>query len=494
MELLPHQVEVVTKFTDVRSRLVGDSMGQGVGKTASGIGLDLDLRKRHQKPGTHFRTLIICQKGGLSVWYRHLRSFGVADNRILVIDPKDRTKFEKELANGAWNFDYYVCHNDVLAKLEDINKGTVAKPHILWQHVIADEAQLFKNMKAARTRELKKLKANVKTALSGTPADNKPQDIFSILQWLYPRKYTSYWRFVEEYMNIDVGYSGYRVILGPKLDKIPKLHDELEPFYIRRTLPDVRESMPPKTYSTIEVELYPKQRKMYDEMRDWQIARLGDSDDQELIAPYAISVHQRLQQMALGTVSLDWSDMEAGKTDGPRVKIGTPSSKLDAVMELVETNSDESLVIFTQFIGMADLVEAECKRKGISTSKITANVTNQSVRDDAVAAFQSGESRVFVGTIGAAGTTITLNRAHTAIFMDRHWNPSKNAQAEDRIYRIDNDDTPVQIIDIVARDTIDEYRLAAIGTKALWLRQLLTPPSYGLLDEALRDAFKLLGI
>jgi SNF2 family DNA or RNA helicase len=448
----------------------------------------LDLRKKHQAPETHFRTLIICQKGGLSVWYRHLRSFGVPSERILVIDPKNRGPFERELAKGAWNYDYYVVHWDVLAKLEDINRGPVSKPHIRWQHVIADEAQLAKNLKSARTRELKKIKVQVKTALSGTPADDKAQDIFSILQWLYPRKYTSYWRFVEEYMVVEESWSGYRVIKGPRLDKMPKLHEEIAPFYIRRTLSDVRKSMPPKSYSIIEVDLSPKQRKMYDEMLNWQVAKLGDSEDSELLAPYAISVHQRLQQMALGTVFLDWSLVEKGKADGPSVRIGTPSPKLDAVLELVETNQDESFVVFTQFIGMADLVEEECKKKGIPVSKITANVTNQTQRDAAVADFQSGKSRIFVGTIGAAGTSITLNRAHTAIFMDRHWNPSKNAQAEDRIYRIDNDDTPVQIIDLVARDTIDEYRLTKIGDKAIWLRQLLTPPAHGLLDEAISDA------
>lgn len=427
----------------------------------------------------------------MSVWVRHLEAFGISRRRILCIEPRDRSAFERELAKGAWNYDYYICHNDVLAKLEDINRGTAAKPHILWQHVIADEAQLFKNMKAARTRELKKIKVNVKTAMSGTPADDKPQDIFSILQWLYPRKYTSYWRFVEEYMEIETSYTGYRVILGPKLDKIAKLHAELDPFYIRRTLSDVRDSMPPKTYSTIEVELAPKQRRMYNEMRDWQIARLGDGSDdkQELVAPYAIGVHQRLQQMALASVDLDWADPNA-----PKIKLTNPSTKLDAVMEIIETNPEESFVVFTQFIGMADLVEAECNRKEIPTSKITASVTNQQSRDASVANFQSGKSRIFVGTIGAAGTSITLNAAHTAVFLDRHWNPSKNLQAEDRIYRIDNDDTPVQIIDLVARDTIDEYRLSRIGNKALWLKQLLTPPSEGLLDETLSNSISFVNV
>lgn len=471
MELLPHQVEVVEKFTNTRSRLVGDSMG--VGKTATGVGLDLDLRKEHGKSGSHIRTLIICQKNGIGVWGRHLRALGVPDRRVLSIDPGDRGPMERELAGGAWNYDYYIVHWDVLSKLEDLNRPR----HIIWHHVIADEAHLAKNMKAARTRELKKIKCHVKTALTGTPADDKPQEIFSILQWLYPKVYTSYWRFVDKYMNWEKSYTGYRVIMGPKLDMMDELHKELAPFYIRRQLSDVRGSMPPKSYSTIEVDLTPKQRRDYEAMRKWQVAQLGEDNDPstELIAPEAISVYQRLQQMALGTVSLDWTSVEEGRANGPRVRIGAPSPKLEAVMEIIKDNEEESFVVFTQFIDMANLVEDTCLRSGITVRKITGEVTNQSDREEAVASFQAGKARVFVGTIRAAGTTITLNRAHTAFFIDRDPNPSKNAQAEDRIYRIDNDEDPVQIIDIVARNTIDEYRLQEIGTKKLWLQQLLTP-------------------
>ena len=490
MELLPHQVEVVEKFSNVRSRLVGDSMG--VGKTVTGIGLDLDLRKRHGKPGGHFRTLIICQKNGISIWVRHLLWFGVANNRILAINPGDRSPFEKEMRKGAWRHSYFICHWDVLTKLEDLSRKVSGKPFIEWHHIIADEAHLAKNMKAARTRELKSIKAPVKTALTGTPADDKPQELFSILQWLYPRKYTSYWKFVDYYMEWEQSYTGYRVILGPKLKRMPELHRELEPFYIRRTLHDVRADMPKKSYSRIEIDLTPKQRRDYEAMRKWQVAQLGDDPESELVAPVAIAVHQRLQQMALGTVVLDWTDVENGKADGPKVRITEPSPKLNAVMEAIETHEDEPFVVFTQFVDMADLVEAACQKRGIGVSKITGRIANQKVRDQAVSNFQTGVTRVFVGTIGAAGTGITLNRAHTVIFVDRNWNPSKNEQATDRIYRIDNDAEPIQVIDIVARNTIDEYRLEKIGKKALWLQQLLTPPSQGLISEAISDLFNIL--
>lgn len=439
----------------------------GVGKTAEGIGLDLDLRETYGQPGAHVRTLIICTKNGIDVWRRHLRAFGITDNRVLAIDPKNRAPFEKELANGAKKYDYYICHWDVLAKLEDINRPK----HIIWDHVIADEAQLAKNRTSARTRELKKIKCHVKTALSGTPADDKPQDLWSILNWLYPKLYSSYWKFFNKYIEWN-DYSGFRTITGVK--NIDQLQSEIEPFYMRRTLHDVRDDMPEKIPTTIEVSLSAKQRKMYEEMQEFHIARLGEDED-ELVAPIAIAVLQRLQQMALGTVELDWTEFDEGRALGPTVNICEPSSKLDAVFDIIEINEEESFVVFTNFKDVANMVEARCKARKIPVSKITGDITKSELRDQAVSDFQAGKTRVFVGTIGAAGTTITLNRAHTAIFVDRNWNPSKNEQAEDRIFRIDNDRDPIQIIDIVARDTVDESRNEKIGKKASWLKEMLTP-------------------
>lgn len=490
MQLLPHQIEAVEKFQNVKAVLVGDSMG--VGKTVTGIGRDLDLRERYGKPGAHIRTLIICQKNGIAVWNKHLLAFGVGPDRILAIDPKNRAPFEKELASGARNYDYYICHWDVLAKLEDINRPN----HIIWDHVIADEAHLGKNRVAARTREWKKLKCRVKTALTGTPADDKPQDIWSILNWLYPKHYSSYWRFFNTYLEWN-DYSGFRQVTGVK--NIKRLHEEIDPFYIRRTLADVREDMPKKSYSQVEVELTPKQRKAYEQMREFHLARLG-ADEDELIAPIAIAVLQRLQKMALGTVDVEWSrddwdsyyaalgeyedaiiaweenDRKGKKPkrpSGPPLVVKEPSPKLDALFELIETNEEEQFVVFTNYADVADLVEERCNRKKIPVSKITGSVTSQTVRDAAVVDFQSGKSRIFVGTIRAAGTSITLNAAHTLIFVDRDWNPSKNAQAEDRIFRIDNDDLPIQVIDIVAKNTVDAERIEQIGRKASWLRQIL---------------------
>lgn len=506
MELLPHQVEAVEKFANIPACLVGDKMG--VGKTVTGIGRDLRLRQDYGREGAHIRTLIVCQKSGISVWHRHLRLFGIPDNRILAIDPRDREPFKQEIKRGAHRYDYYIVHWDVLTKLEDLH----TRPKITWHHVIGDEIHFIKNQKSARTREFKKLDARVRSGLSGTPADDKPWEIWSILNWLYPTKYKSFWRFYDAYVEYETGHTGYRIPLGIK--NADRFQESIEPFYISRTLHDVRADMPKKTHSIIETDMTPRQRREYERMEEFCLAEFREEDPEEIVAPNAIAVFSRLMQMTAGTGYVDWkqfaADQEmyfkllnrweakyaeylakgdykatdewlnskAGKPPVPpsaHISIGEPSPKVDALFEIIDEHPDEQFVVFSCFPSVAEMVRARCEKKGIQAVKYAGGNVSQSERDLAVSKFQDGYARVFSGTIGAAGTSITLNSAHTAVFLDRHWNPSKNEQAEDRIYRIDNDAVPVQITDIHVRDSIDQYKSDRIETKARWLREFLTP-------------------
>lgn len=499
MRPLPDQEVAINKLRKVRYRLCGDSMG--VGKTVTGIGLDFAMREDdpQQKEGP---TLIIAEKIGLDVWDYHLRAMGVPKEQILVIDPANRSVFEEQLKKlaesqkraGGVNVRrtslprYYVMHWDVLNRVDLINAETKSKkPLIQWSHVIADEVHLAKNRKALRTVELKRIATEYKTGLSGTPADDKPWDIWSILHWLYPRKYSSYWRFFERHVEYETDpFRGYRTPIGVK--NIPELHRQMAPFYIRRTLLEVAPDMPEKVHvqPPIVVKMGAKQRKEYEQMRDKAIALIGAHSDKgggfQLLAPAVIAVITRLQQMALASLSPEWdvsdddyvADEFEMDWDMPKIVLSKPSPKLDAVMNLITTHEEEPFVVFTQFRGMADLVEEECQRLKIPVVKIHGGILSKDVRTKLVEDFQDGRARVFVGTIAAAGKTITLTRANHVIFTDLSWNPSKNAQAEDRLWRRTQRNT-VKVYQIVAEDSIDQVRFERINQKADWINALLNP-------------------
>lgn len=490
----PDQLEAIEKFRGLEACLVGDEMGTG--KTVTAIGRDFHLRKDYSGLASQSATLIICEKIGLSVWDYHLRAMGVDPDEIVVVDPTNRLEFEEELSKLDGGDDwplYYVVHWDVIYRISLLTakrgkKGT-GSPVLEFFHVIADEAHLAKSPKALRTKCLKKIKTQKKTALTGTPADNKPEDFWSLLHWLYPRKFSSYWRFFEEYVEYDEEFVqrynpktkkkelvGYRVPQGPK--NLEEFHRRISPFYIRRTLLEINPDIPPKIHvrPALRVELTPAMRRAYRQMEKKKLALIGPDADYTLLAPAQIAVVMRLQQMALASLDAEYEDWEFAdhESDLPRIVLCKPSPKLDIVMNMLETNEMEPFIVFTWFRGMADLVEEECHVKGIPVSKITGAVTSIHDRAKAVEDFQEGRTRVFVGTIAAAGKTITLTAARHVIFTDRSWNPSKNAQAENRAWRRTTRNA-VRIYDIEALDTIDEERNQRIEEKGEWVRWMVTP-------------------
>ena len=501
IEPAKHQIELVQKFVGKSYCFIGDSMGTG--KTLSGVLLDKEERLLAGK--RHFRTLIVTTKGGLSVWKWHLEDQGVASERILVIDPANRDAFAAELEAGAVNFDYYVMHYHALDLIDFFEKVQIGRQALIWDHIIADEAHYIKNRNAKRTKTLKRQKALKKTAATGTPADDKPQDVWSIWNWLDKKTWSSYWRFFNEFVDSteEVNHrtgTGYRKVVGVK--NIGEYHRRVSPYYIRRLLTDVRDDMPEKVYGDIWVDLTGRQLKDYRQIETVQTALLGKYNE-EYVVEWAIAMHMRLQQMTLGTVDeLDWSAYERfwekwtpivedaiekgidpkdilpkSVPTGPKFVLVEPSPKLDAVFEKIEEAHDEgsSLVVMSNFKDVVKMLETRCRRARIPISTLHGGMTSQAKRDAAVADFQSGQTRVFAGTIGAAGTAITLTAAHTTLFTDRHWTPGVNRQAEDRIWRFDQKNT-CQIVDISARKTVDVSKRKHILEKGKRVDQITEVP------------------
>jgi len=475
MKLYPFQKEMVDKFENVPSVLCGDEMG--LGKTVQAIALDL-RRRTTQLNGykqTDCKTLIIAPLTVLSSWVDHIQLLWPGA-RIAVIDPKNRQDFVNKLRQP---YHYYIVHWQGVRLMPELQSAP-------WWHVIADEVHKAKNRKAQWTQELKKIKTSYKTGLSGTPADNAPQDLWSVLNWLYPRIWTSYWSFTRYFVKIKVHNTGscmaegcgayhkrgYRQIIG--VAHVDELHQAIAPYYIRRLKEDVVKELPDKYYSTVTVDLQPKQRRIYNQMRSDMLAWVGQHEHEPIAAPVIVAQLTRLKQFALSYASLE--TVTVRKRDGTaqkvqRVRLSEPSTKLDAVMEIIEDNPDESFVVFSESKQIIGLLATRLDRASISHVLLTGD-TPQADRGRIIDEFQSKNVRVFAGTIAAGGIGITLTAASTGLFLDRAWNPSSNRQAEDRLHRIGQKNA-VHIIDIVARDTVDGGRLQQLKMKWSWLRTLL---------------------
>lgn len=508
IKLYKFQQECVDKLgvPELVSRLVGDDMG--LGKTFEAIVIDMRLRVktkstiRSQAPSVPLpirRTLILAPLSVHGHWSKHIKALW-PQARVYVMDregtpAQGRAAFRAALKR---NYNYYICHYEAVRNkdlLPDIRR-------VNWFHVIADECHRLKGRKTQQTRAVKTIKPKFKTGLSGTPAEDKPQDLWSPLNWLWPNVYRSYWKFVgdnceqentcQECGGTSMGENGpiihtsrctkqgttFKKIVGVKESAIPALRREMSRYTVRRlkTDPGILDELPPKTYTDIEVELSPRQRKAYNQMRKNMLAWIGEHEDQPLTAAVVVAQLCRLQQFALASAHIEMRPVKrrtTGQVEMVRVIVlEEPSSKLAALEELIDDHPNESFVVFSQFKSMANMVARKLESKKITVGLYTGEVRDQQVRDRTVDLFQRGSVQVFVGTIAAGGESITLHRSSTVVFFDRHWTPTKNVQAEDRLHR-SGQRHPVQVIDIVAKNTVDLGRRTKIAAKWSTLKKLL---------------------
>jgi SNF2 family DNA or RNA helicase len=467
--LFPFQQEAVdhlrkpnAKGNRVPSRLVGDEMG--CGKTVEALALDKEDRlayyAEHGRPKAALKTLIIARPSALEdPWKDWILKFA-PKARVVIINPKNRAAFIRALKDPTVH--YYLMHWEAVRL---ITKELMA---VNWFHIIADECHRIKNRNAKTTKALKAIKnVKYKTGLSGTPADDKPEDLWSVLNWLWPKYYSSFWRFVNHYCLYDeeknwATGASYKKFVG--IQNSDSLHQEMRPWFVRRLKKDVLKDLPEKYYSTIWVDLEPKQRRAYEEMKSDMIAWMDSQDQtQPLAAPAVVAQLCRLQQLALGYMEYN------PETD--KWQLTDPSTKVDAFMELINEAPDKQFIVFSQFKQAINMLCKRLQKEGITHVAFTGDL-KQADRAQPVRDFQAGKIQVFASTIATGGESITLTSADTVVFLDRSWKPVQNAQAEDRAHRMGQKNA-VQIIDIMARNTVDLGRKARIDQKWSFLKQIL---------------------
>jgi len=481
LSLWRFQREDLATYAPQKARLIGYEMS--LGKTRMGVGYDMVQRRSvklnlcahsTQQQG---KTLVLAPLGNaIKQWKTNFATYqpGVP---IYVIDPKKRNLFLAEVQKPGPGI--YIMHWDALRLMPELQK-------VQWMHIIGDEIHRAKNRKAQVKRALQKLKTDMKTGLSGTPADDKPQDFWSIINWLWPSYYTSYWRFVKHYCVQEVAPEGYTKIVGVQNEK--SLQKEIAPWFSRRMVDDedVDVCLPPKRYLDLWVELTPSQRRIYDQMKKDMIAWVDEHKDtpMPIISSIVAAQLTRLQQFALADATIidnpayiRWA--EAGfpprkKDPSPQiVRLQDPSAKLDEFMRLLGDNENSQFILFSQSKQMVQLAEKRLRNEGYSIGMYTGD-EDITEKMDAVEGFMNKKIQIFAGTIAAGGEAIDgLQVCHNMVFFDRDWRQSKNLQAEARARRPGQEHDHVMIYDIMARNTVDIGRRTKIMKKWSSVQKLL---------------------
>lgn len=308
---------------------------------------------------------------------------------------------------------------------------------------VVDEAHYLRNSDTKQSEAVYKIGyiSDHRYALTGTPTVKHPADIFGILKFLYPHKFTSYWQFVERYFNLED--NGFGKVLGaPKAHRIAELQDLIDAMSTQRLRKDVMQWLPDKTRHTHLCQMSRSQQKLYKAMLDDFFIKAGDM---ELDAQNVLAQLTRLRQICLDPQTLGFD---------------TPSAKTEALIEAIEdgtyAENGQPVIIMSMFTSYLNLLKEELGKLGKRVAMITGEMSNKA-KDDTAKAFQRGEVDVLLCNIISAGTGFTLDKGEVIIFTDKAWNPSDNEQAEDRI-------TPTQtnnvhkhfIVSMVCEDTVDE--------------------------------------
>jgi SNF2 family DNA or RNA helicase len=234
------------------------------------------------------------------------------------------------------------------------------------------------------------------------------------------------------------------------------LNDMLNPLMLRRRKEDVLEELPEKIYMTIPVELSPADRKIYDKLEEELIAQLPSGDI--VATPSVLTQSIRLRQIAISHKLLD--------AEPNKLK----SSKIEALMEFVADNEEaHKIVVFSQFRASLEVIKSRYKGKYL---EVHGGIC-QEERDKNVKDFKNDESiRLMLCTIQAAGVGLTLTASDTVVFLDKHYNPQINRQAEDRCYRIGQKNV-VRVVSIIAENTIEQRIENLLADKRLMSDEII---------------------
>jgi superfamily II DNA or RNA helicase len=302
-----------------------------------------------------------------------------------------------------------------------------------WDTAVLDEAQAIKNPDSQVTRAAFGLQANFRLALSGTPLENRLEELWSLMHYANPGLLGGRRQFDEQVA---------RPIGEGKTEAAERLRRRIRPFILRRLKRDVAPELPPRTESVMHVSLDERERAVYDAVmagtRKEVVALLNEGGS----VLKALEALLRLRQAACHTALVPGQQ-------------ATTSSKVQTLVEALSTAVSEGhkALVFSQWTSLLDLIEPPLKGAGITFERLDGSTPN---RGEVTARFQSGESApVMLMSLKAGGTGLNLTAADHVFLMDPWWNPQVEAQAADRAHRI-GQERPVMVYRLVAQGTVEE--------------------------------------
>jgi len=394
----------------------------GLGKTIQVIAFILLLQQKHG----HQTQLVVMPTSLIFNWQAELDKFAPT-LKVLTIDGNNRVRNNHRFKEYDVVITSYGMMVSNIHFLKTFNFG----------YIFLDESQAIKNPDSQRYKAVRLLHSVNKIVLTGTPIENNTFDLYGQLSFACPGLLGNQQYFKDIYSQPIDKFGDTK--------RAQELQQKINPFILRRTKQQVATELPEKTEMVIYCEMGAEQRKVYDayekEFRNYLLHQPEEDLPRESM--HVLQGLTKLRQICNSPALLKDTAF-----------YGDAAAKIDVLVEQIESKyRHHKILVFSQFVGMLELIKKELAVKYIPYEMLTGKTKN---RATVVGAFQNNDNiRVFLISLKAGGTGLNLTEADYVYLVDPWWNPAVENQAIDRCYRI-GQDKHVMAVRLICPDTIEE--------------------------------------
>jgi len=421
--------------------VLADDMG--LGKTVQGIGVGEML---HREAGIS-KVLVICPASLKSHWRLEIERFSDLSCQLVLGSAKKRAA---QYENGCF---FTICnYEQVLRDLLSIERAR-------WDLIILDEGQRIKNWEAKTSQVIKALKSPFALVLSGTPLENRLDELFSVVEFIDDRRLGPAFRFYNRYRVVDERGK----VLGYK--NLDDLRERLKFVLLRRTRKIVMTELPPRT---TEVRRIPPTAEQY-ELHQGHMRVV-----QTIICKRYISEMDllRLQKaLLMCRMAANSTFLVDKQPPGHSSKLREFENLIDQLIE----EEDRKIVLFSEWTTMLGLIEPVLSKRRLDYVRLDGSVP-QKKRQELISRFQREPGCKLFITTNAGATGLNLQAANTVINVDLPWNPALLEQRISRVHRM-GQKRPVQAFLLVTEETLEEKLLNTLSAKHELAMAALDPDS-----------------
>ena len=411
--------------------VLADDMG--LGKTVQTLALLQKAKEKDQKEPN----LVVCPTSVVFNWEKEIEKFA-PNLKYMSLSGADRKNKFKDIEK----YDVIITSYALVRRDIDILSKTK------FRYIILDESQNIKNSTSQTSKACKSLVSTHRLALSGTPIENKLEELWSIFDFLMPGFLFDAKEFNNRFVN--------PIVENEDQEVQKRLKSQIFPFILRRMKRDVAKDLPDKIESVAYCELTSDQKDLYLQVLDSTKEELFKSIETVGLEKSRMSIFSALLRLRQICCHPRLYDKEG--------KLGIDESgKFEQLQDMLEEIIAEKhrILLFSQFVGMLDIIKAWLEKKGIKHEYLSGKTKD---RQAVVERFNSDPTiPIFLVSLKAGGTGLNLTGADYVIHYDPWWNPAVEDQATDRAYRI-GQTKKVNVYRLITKGTVEE-KIQALKSK-----------------------------